>query len=251
MRTGFVRTILTLMFAWSSLIFTASVHAQSPDDSVHDLDFKQGDREIEFKAGTTDPRGSGRESAAFLGIEYGLRDNWSTQLGASYRREPGHGLRFDSLQWQNKFRFLDAPDIPVKVGLLAEVNFPDDSDDGYRLVFGPLLQKELGNMQINFNLLFERHLDEHPSQPTEMAYQLQAKYQLKAGLEVGVQGFGDVGEWDDWAPRGEQSHRFGPAIFGEFSLGSKRKFEYDAAYLTDPSSSTRSHGVRLRVKYQY
>jgi hypothetical protein len=218
---------------------------------VHDLDFKRGDREIEFKAGTIDPRGADRSAGTFLGLEYGLRDNWSTRLGASYRREPGQGLRFDALEWQNKFRVLDVPDVPVQVGMLAELGISDDEDEGYRLRFGPLLQKDVGHVQVNFNLLFERHLDEHPSHATEMAYQVQAKYPLREGLEVGLQGFGELGEWDDWAPRSEQSHRFGPAIFGTFSLGDRRTFEYDAAYLTDPSSSARSHGVRLRLKYRY
>lgn len=251
MRIGFSSRTASLVLAAFAYLPASFVFAQSPDDSVHDLDFKKGDREIEFKVGTIDPRESGRESGTFLGLEYGLRDNWSTQLGASYRREPGQGLRFNALEWQNKFRVLDVPYVPVQVGILAELGIFDDEDEGYSLRFGPLLQKDFGDVQVNFNLLFERHLDEHPSQPTGMGYQVQAKYPLRQGLEVGLQGFGDFGEWDDWAPRSEQSHRFGPAIFGEFSLGEQRKFEYDAAYLTDPSSSARSHGVRFRLKYRY
>jgi hypothetical protein len=251
MRNGSGHYAFIATLGLSALLAPLSVLAQSADDTVHELDIRRGERAVELKAGTVDPRAGSQESAAFLGIQYGVHDAWETQLGGAYRREPGNGLRFDSLEWQNKFKFLELPSLPVDVGLLAEVDIHRDRDEGYSFTFGPLLQKEIGDLQLNFNLLFERHLDENPSQPTEMGYQLQAKYRLKDGLQVGMQGFGDMGEWDDWAPRSEQSHRFGPAVFGEFSLGTSQKFEYDAAYLTDPSSSARSHGVRLRLKYRY
>ena len=241
----------TAIAALAAVLTGSSAYAQSTDEAVHDLDFRQGERGIEMKAGTLKPRGSGRQSDASLGFKYGVHDAWQTQLGVEYRREPGNGLRLDAVEWHNKFRFLDLPYLPLHVGLLAEVDFPRDRDEGYRLKFGPLLQKEFGELQLNFNLLFERYLDETPSRDTEMSYQWQAKYPLKKNFELGVQGFGEVGEWDDWAPRDEQSHRFGPAVFGEFSIGGSRNFEYDAAYLTDPSSSTRSHGIRFRLNYRY
>ena len=251
MRNRFGRRSWLASAALAAFLTCPSVHAQTSDEEVHDLDFRQGEYGIEMRAGTLKPRGGSRQSDALLGIEYGVHDAWETRLGVEYRREPGNGLRFDAVEWQNKFRFLDLPYLPLHVGLLAEVDFFRDSDDGYRLRFGPLLQKEFGELQLNFNLLFERYLDETPSHDTEMSYQWQAKYPLRQDLELGVQGFGEVGEWDNWAPRSEQSHRFGPAVFGEFSIGGSQRFEYDAAYLTDPSSSTRSHGVRLRLNYRY
>ncbi len=251
MKNRFGRWTRTASVVSAAMFATSFAHAQSSDESVHDLDFKKGEFGLELKAGTLKPRGSGRRSDASLGLEYGVHDWWQTQLGVEYRREPGNGLRFDAVEWQNKLRFLDLPYLPLHIGLLAEVDFPRDSEDGYRLKFGPLLQKEFGELQLNFNLLFEHYLDEHPSRDTEMSYQWQAKYPLRQDLELGVQGFGEVGEWDHWAPRNEQSHRFGPAVFGEFSIGGDRHFEYDAAYLTDPSSSTRSHGVRFRLNYRY
>jgi hypothetical protein len=135
--------------------------------------------------------------------------------------------------------------------LVIGIERPRDRNEGYQIKFGPLLQKDIGQVQLNANLLFKRHFRETPSRPTEMGYQWQAKYRWKPTFAFGLQGLGEVGEWDDWAPRREQSHRFGPAVFGRISLGGTQEIEYNAAYLADPSSSARNHGFRLATEYKF
>ena len=71
-------------------------------------------------------------------------------------------------------------------------------------------------MQLNGNLLFERKFghDNDNDDPyiTEFGYQWQAKYRWQPVLEYGLQGFGDMGKWNDWDKQAEQSHRIGPAV---------------------------------------
>jgi hypothetical protein len=225
--------------------------AQSADETVQELNFKRGDRQIEFKTGTLKKRGEDRQSGAVIGYQYDVSDFWSTQLSAEYKREEGNGTQFDAIEWENKFKFTQPDQLPVDIGLLTEIDWQKDRDEGYQVRFGPLFQMDIHKVQLNLNVLFERHFSETPSRPTELGYQWQAKYNWKENFQFGLQGFGEMGEWDDWAPRSEQSHRFGPAIFGEVSLGGSQKLEYDTAYLTDPSSRARSHGLRMQVKYKF
>jgi hypothetical protein len=84
-----------------------------------------------------------------------------------------------------------------------------------------------------------------------MGYQWQAKYRWKPAFEFGLQGFGEMGEWDNWAPRAAQSHRFGPALFGKILLGGSQEIEYKTSYLMDLSSRARSHGFRLETEYKF
>ncbi len=38
-------------------------------------------------------------------------------------------------------------------------------------------------------------------------------------FEYGLQGFGEVGKWDDWESSSDQQHKAGPAIFGKLPVG--------------------------------
>lgn len=242
--------LCAVLAAFLPLGAAGHAQAQSASESIHELDFKRGERQIEFKAGTLKPRGDRRESEAKLGFSYGATDFWNTKLSAQYAHGPDAGTRFDAIEWKNIFRFAEPGRLPLDVGWLAEFERPRERSEGYRLKFGPLLQKDIGDVQLNLNLLFEHHHSETPSRPTEMGYQWQAKYNWREHLQFGLQGFGDMGEWDDWAPRSEQSHRFGPAIFGTLPFAGQG-FKYKAAYLADPSSRARSHGFRLELEYRY
>jgi hypothetical protein len=68
---------------------------------------------------------------------------------------------------------------------------------------------------------------------------------------LGAQGFGELGEWDHWAPRDKQSHRAGPAIFGTLPVGDKQAFKYDAAYLYGSVYGKHAKMVTARVRYEF
>ena len=85
---------------------------------------------------------------------------------------------------------------------------------------------------------------------TDLLYQWQVKYLWTRSLDVGVQGFGEVGKWDNWVPASERTHRVGPAIFGKQSLGGRQAIEYNAAWLFGASDAESDNNVRLQVEYE-
>lgn len=85
-----------------------------------------------------------------------------------------------------------------------------------------------------------------------MLYQWQTKYRWLPQFEFGLQGMGEMGAWDHWAPREERSHQLGPAVFGKFSLGSERQaIKYNAAWLLGASQAAPSHTLRLQMEYEF
>jgi hypothetical protein len=70
-------------------------------------------------------------------------------------------------------------------------------------------------------------------------------------FEFGAQGFGDLGKWDHIAPRKEQSHLFGPAVFGKLDLGGRHAITYNAAYLIDANDAVHSNTFRTQVEYEF
>ena len=85
------------------------------------------------------------------------------------------------------------------------------------------LQTDIGLIQVNADLVFERNWAD--TDGTELKYQWQALQRLRAGLRLGLQGFGELGPWDHWSA--SPSHRAGPVL----RLGLWGKSEIQASYL--------------------
>ena len=84
-----------------------------------------------------------------------------------------------------------------------------------------------------------------------MKYQWQVRYRWKPPLQFGLQGFGELGPWDRWAPRDQQSHRAGPALFGTVPIGSRQSLSYQAAYLIGSIYGRHGDMFSMRAQYAY
>ena len=225
-----------------------------PSDYVYEPAVEYGEREIDFKAGTSKLRNDeGRESAASLGFGYGATQWWFTEAYLKYHHEPGNHHQYDAFEWENKFQLTEHNQYFVDVGLITEFEVPRH-EEGYEFKVGPLFQGDAGPVRWNANLLFEKVLrgsrdEEHP---TEMGYQLQARYSLRQGLDVGVQAFGEMGKWNHWDPSREQNHRLGPAVFGKVKLGEGREaIRYNAAWLHGVTDGAPKDTFRLQAEYEF
>lgn len=187
-----------------------------PSDYIFSPIVEPGEWEVDSKAGLA--RGRDRHSfwSASLGVEYGVTRWWATEATLNFGREPGASTRIDSIEWENRFQLTPHDGRPYAVGALLEIERARDRAEGWELRYGPLLQWQPGRMQFNLNLLFERAVDADESEPTRFGYQWQWRHDRAAAFDVGLQGFGDLGRWDHWAPRREQSHLLGPAFFLQF-----------------------------------
>ncbi len=173
-----------------------------------------------------------------------------------YAKEGGDGVFFDAFEWENKFQLTETGKYPVDIGLITEIEITHKSGDPYEFKIGPLFQTEFGKLQLNANPFFERkwHGDEaHEDElhKTEIGYQWQAKYRWHPEFEFGVQGFGEMGKWNDWAPHNEQYQRMGPAVFGKIAIGGRQKLQYNAAWLFGVTNAASDHTFRMQLEYEF
>jgi outer membrane receptor protein involved in Fe transport len=222
-----------------------------PADYIHLPKVDYGEVELGFKLGSIKPTGDDRESAAAFGIGYGFTRNWMAEIYVLYDRSEGGGTRLYSFEWENTFQLTPTGRYPVDLGFLTELERPRDRSEGYELTFGPLFQTMIGKVQINTNILFERQYRTENGGPMEIGYQFQGKYNGNPDFQLGIQGFGDIGRWDNWASKDRQSHRFGPAIIGKFSLGEDVDIQYDAAYLVETVGEQFSRTLRMELEYEF
>lgn len=232
-----------------SLVATSTI--AGPADYVYSPTVEYGEKEIDFKFGTARQGDAARVSVASIGFGYGAKEWWFTELYVKYKMDEFEPSKYDALEWENKFQLTEPGRYPVDVGVVLEIERPRDRTEGWEVKWGPLFQTEFGKWQLNANVLFERlyHAD-FPSD-TLLQYQWQAKYRWEKALEFGFQGFGEVGQWDNWLPSDQREHKLGPAIFGKIPVGERQAIKYNAAWLLGASQAAHDHTLRLQVEYEF
>jgi hypothetical protein len=235
----------------ASLVSTA-VYA-GPADYVYTPTVEYGEREIDFKMGSAAYADGLHRTDTSLGYGYGATEYWFTEL--YLKREVEGNADVTNAEWENKFQLLETGKYPVELGLITEIEAPVSESGPWEAKIGPLLQTEIGKVQLNANLLFERKYSSDGSgvqYPTEALYQWQIKYRLQPEFEFGAQGFGALGEWDRWVnSKDEENHTAGPAIFGKLSLGNRQAIKYNAAWLIGSGTGAAERTFRMQAEYEF
>lgn len=185
-----------------------------------------------------------------VGIAYGVTSRWTTELFMSWVGVNNAATKPSTLNWQNNV-LLTQGELPLDIALHLQL-IGDRHDAHHRTVeFGPLLQTDFGRTQVNANLIIERGSGLASPQPTQLKYQWQLRYRWIPAWHVGLQGFGELGTWNDWAPHAQQSHRAGPALFGTWRQGDKTVYRLQAGWLTGKTYGTSGHLFTLRATAEF
>lgn len=237
-----------VIIAAMGLLCLQSAHA-GPADYVYTPTVEQGEKEIDFKSGTADS--DPRKTLATVGLGYGVNAWWFTEAYVKYAKTGSDNLKYDAFEWENKFQLTETGKYPVDVGFITEIEIPRDRNEGTELKVGPLFQTEFGKLQLNGNFLLEKKFNAAIPSPTEAGYQWQVKYRLQPHFEYGVQGFGSLGEWNNWDSASTQSHTIGPAVFGKFVIGDRQAIKYNAAWLFGLSDGAADNTFRLQAELEF
>lgn len=100
MRTA-IRAGVLAALALSTLVLSRPA-AAGPSDYVYTPIVEEGEREIDFKAGTAKSRDGARESKYSAGFGLGVNSWWFTEVYAIWHKEPGERHSFDAWEWENK-----------------------------------------------------------------------------------------------------------------------------------------------------
>ena len=224
----------------------------------------EGRKTLDFKYWAVKESGAAPVAWPEIGLGYNVTRRWFTELYLGYVNTPGNGTGLADVNWQNDYLLTQgqyAFDLALHTNLKFH-NSPargyepayEDQLHGFNLEFGPVFQTELSaRTQLNMNLFLERnyHGIAPGPNPMQLKYQWQIKYRWLPQFAVGAQGFGELGAWDRWAPRDEQSHRAGPAIFGRIPLGGQQALAYEVACLYGSIYGEHAKMLTARVRYEF
>ena len=99
--------------------------------------------------------------------------------------------------------------------------------------------------------MFERVTRATKVDTPQLKYQWQVKHRFMPGFQAGAQGFGELGPWDQWSPHTKQSHRGGPAVFGQVHGQGVRLLEWQAAYLAGRAYGKSGNMLSVRAAYSF
>jgi hypothetical protein len=204
-----------------------------------------------YAFGAEQPPEGGRERAQSLELGWAPTARWFTAAYAGWYAEPGEPTAFEGVSWLNQLLLTTPGAGPVDVGALCEIERPHQREGGTGLLCGALLQVDTDHLQFNFNPLFSRRLDAASPRPTDFSYQWQVKTLWRPGVELGAQGFGDLGPWNHWNAAPQQEHTLGPALFAKWPQGGGRTLSLDTAWLFGIGAGSPSDTFRLRIQQQF
>lgn len=182
-----------------------------------------------------------------LGFGYGVSERWYTEVFAGYIGTNKSNLKLDTWNWQNDYQITQGQ-YPFDLALHSNLARIHASDGGYKLEIGPAFQTDVGRVQLNGNVFFERYYRSEEGGAPQLKYQWQTKYRWKPLLQFGLQGFGELGDWDHWSARKQQSHRAGPAFFGSYAIDPSVTIKYQLAYLTGSINAKQGNMLTARLQ---
>lgn len=239
----------TLLAAAALLLTGTAANAADPGYYVVTVYDDPGLRSVDFRYWSVKRPGRPEATWPELGLGWNVNGRWYTEILASWMGRSGKATRLSTLSWQNDL-LLTRGQYPFDLAVHTLLSRAQDEPRETALELGPVLQTDVGRTQLNANVFFERSWGGRAPKPTQMKYQWQVRHRWKRGFHVGAQGFGELGQWDHWAERDDQSHRAGPALFGAIPVGAD-SLAWQAAWLSGSTYGKHGRMLSLRVKYDF
>jgi hypothetical protein len=210
----------------------------------------EGLRIVDLRYWTLKPTDQAETVWPEFGLGWGVNSRWTTELFVSWEGSAHEAVRPATLNWQNDL-LLTQGQWPFDLALHAQLIKDRDAPHQLGAEWGPVLQTEFGRTQINLNLFFDQVFHAETPTQTRLKYQWQLRQHAGYAVQLGVQGFGELGPWDHWSAAQRQSHRAGPAAFFDWRLASGQTFKLQAAWLVGKTYGQRGHMFTLRAHHEF
>ena len=151
---------------------------------------------------------------------------------------------------RGRYRFLEKDQIPINLGLYAELELPNRrfADNDIELELRLILEKDLGPLTVQLNPIFEKSLSgEGSSVGTEFLYAAKVYYRFRPWLMPGIEFFGDVGPVTHFEDSSEQKHFIAPVVNAKLSR--QVKLSTGVGFGLTPGSDFTL--VKLNLEYEF
>lgn len=182
---------------------------------------------------------------------YGVTDKTEIAYYRDYARARGNHFDYAASRYRVRTRFYEKGELPVDLGLYAELEYPHQEAGEEREVEGELrliAEKDFGRWTFDFNPIFERAL-KGPDRADgwELQYAMSLVYRASEQWQPHLDLFGDFGPIKNFESRNEQKHLISPAV--DFRLGHGLFASLGVGFgLTD---ATERRLLRARLEWEF
>lgn len=239
---------LAALTATASPVILAPVAAQA--DKVYSPIIDEGEWELESRqlfSHDGDPAQNGQQKHIFEAA-YGAKSYWSTGVLLEVERAPGEDAKATHVAWENIFQLTPQGKYWIDVGAYVELE-KGLNGEANEIETKLLLEKEIYRWVATTNLIFKKDISGEDLN-LKFAYNWRVKYRLNPKFELGVEGYGKMGEIRDFSPASEQYQALGPAILGRLPLGAGH-IRYDIAYLRGLTDATPTSSFQFNLEYEF
>jgi hypothetical protein len=229
----------------------AALPARAADFKIYYPDADKGDLELESRMFDTFDRNGDRSNERNLTAElgYGATDFWFVEVENEFTKAPQDRWQYEALGLENVFQLTEHGQGWLDAGFFAEYDFAMQPDEADAFTFGPILQKQFGQLLVTANIFAVADIaGENPEDP-QLNYAFEAKYLLAAAFQPGFQLFGAPGAFTRFNRYSRQDNRSGPVLFGEISTV-RGKIRYEAGYLVGLTHDSPSGTLKFQLEYE-
>lgn len=247
------QTFASLLVVCTLALFVPTAWAVDASDYLLLPTVVQGERELDWRSGFASAGPTTNAQADFaLGFGLGVTAHWFTELAVHYGQRTGSALEFKDVAWENVLQLAEPGEWPVDVGIAVEVEHSRSSQDQMDVTVGPLLQKEFGLLQANFNILVTHLIEGTEPATTRVGFQAQLKYRYSEPFEFGIQAFSSISSYRaTWVLYSDQVHRIGPVALGKFKFAREQSLSYNIALLFGTTGHSPDRTLRLQIEYEF
>lgn len=197
------------------------------------------------------PRGANlNRSVHDQSLDYGLRDWWRLSGVLKLENPSESDFRVARTAVENLFVLKAVDDrrpTDIGIGWFTSVEASIHQDMANTFIFGPIVTLAAQKLSFTVNPFLERNFGRNSVEGIALTYGWQAKYEVRDGFAVGVEGFGVIETLGDPPPWSEQDHHVGPVLYTEIALGPNFKVTPDIGVLFGLTPATPSIAFKLNV----
>ncbi len=182
-------------------------------------------------------------------VSYGVTEKTDVAGYVDYSRARGQGdWDLKGSRWHVRTRFAEKGELPVDLGLYAEVEFPRKDDNDAEFELRGIIEKDLGKWTFDINPIFEKVLKGvEKNEGWELQYAASVIYRFNERWHPRLDFFGDFGLLRDFEGRDEQKHLISPAVDIMFGHGLSASF--GVAY--GQTKASEQQLVRARIEWEF
>jgi hypothetical protein len=243
-----MRKAALLVLLLAPLVAKADFHIRNPNE------IDQGELELEHNGSTTFDRDRDKagQNSYTAEIGAGMNSWWHPELELDIERDDQNApTKVSGFTWENTFLLTEPGEGWVDLGFYAEYSHSSIRGVADDILFGPLLQKDIGRTTHTLNLFLTKQLgggqDDHN---LDFSYAWQSRWNIYRPLSPAIEAYGDAGDINRPNKYQQQQLIAGPALVGMVWLGNVGKLKYEAGYLFGMTDASPSGTFRWKAEIE-